>query len=106
MSTGTPWRRSLFAREDGDGRRAILVDPAAVHAGRVERRGDAAVSIHRDDAAGILFLLWQLRHDDVRGSSLDRRLRVLHACADVVGDGVADEVLAPSSPGDGASRVG
>ena len=59
----TMTRGSLDKYRDPDG--AGLVHPSAIHAARVEGRRDVSFAIHRDDTAGVLLLLRQLRHDDV-----------------------------------------
>src|SRR5688500_2073506 len=83
--SGSPDVAASVAGEDGDSDSAILIDPSAIHAGSIERRRDVALCIHRDDATGVLLLLRELRHDDVGCGRGNRCVRVLDACADVVG---------------------
>ena len=63
-------------------------------------------TVEGDDPAGLGLLRLELLHDHPPGGLVQADPLVLHAGAHVVGDDVADEVLAPAGGADTAALVG
>jgi hypothetical protein len=82
----------VFGRESNRGV-TVSAHVAARHARGVERRGDVARAIHADDAAFSVGALQHVLHDGL-GRRLHAQMAVRHTRADVVRDGVANEILA------------
>src|SRR2546423_3576214 len=78
--------------------------PAAIHARRVECRGDVSFGVHHDHAPAAV-LLDELLHHDIIGRALDRDARISNSGADIGSDVVPDEVLAVTSAGNRAAQV-
>src|ERR1051326_9209032 len=88
-------------------RYAVLADPASVHPFGVERHREVSVAVE-DDAAAVAHLWFEVLElvvDHFVAGLLDGHPFVFVERGDVVGDGVADEVLACAGGGDGDGVV-